>query len=144
MGASTMLYLADRSLPENVCGIIADCGFTSPKDIVCEVFRRVIHLPAVPSIWIADLLARLFAGFSFYEKDSRKTLTNCRIPILMVHGKEDGFVPCKMTVDGFAACSGIKEILLVEGADHGLSFVKDPEHYVQAIVIFLEKYLRIQ
>lgn len=141
MGASTMLYLADQVLPENVCGIIADCGFTSPKDIICEVFHRVIHLPAVPSIWVADLLARVLAGFSFYEKDTRKTLAKCRLPILMVHGKEDSFVPCKMTEDGFAACTGLKEVLLVEGADHGLSFVKDPEHYIEAVQVFLDKYI---
>ena len=34
MGASTMLYLADQELPENVKCIIADCGFTSPKAIL--------------------------------------------------------------------------------------------------------------
>jgi pimeloyl-ACP methyl ester carboxylesterase len=38
MGASTMLYLADADLPENVKGIIADCGFTSPKEIIKSVF----------------------------------------------------------------------------------------------------------
>ena len=59
----------------------------------------------------------------------------------MVHGKEDSFVPCKMTEDGFAACTGLKEVLLVEGADHGLSFVKDPEHYIEAVQVFLDKYI---
>ena len=74
MGASTMLYLADAELPDNVKGMIADCGFTSPYAIVGKVFRDVVHIPAGVFLWAADLIARLFAGFSFYEKDSRKSL----------------------------------------------------------------------
>ena len=97
MGASTMLYLVDQDLPENVKGLIADCGFTSPKDILASVFKRVIHLPAGPTVLAADLFARLFAGFSLYEKDTRKTLANSKIPVFMIHGTGDDFVPCDMT-----------------------------------------------
>ena len=42
MGASTMMYLADADLPENVKCIIADCGFTSPKEIIKSVFHDVV------------------------------------------------------------------------------------------------------
>ena len=141
MGASTMLYLADQVMPSNVCGIIADCGFSSPKDIISEVFRRVIHLPAAPSIWIADILARIFAGFSLYEKDTRKILKNSKLPILLIHGKEDGFVPCKMSEDACAACIGERQLLLVDDADHGLSFIKDPDSYKALVESFLDKYV---
>jgi fermentation-respiration switch protein FrsA (DUF1100 family) len=113
MGASTMLYLADKDLPENVKGIVADCGFTSPKEIVSQVFRAVTHLPAVPSIWVAELCARFFADFSLYECDTRKVLQNSRLPVLMVHGTGDDFVPCRMTEEGYQACTSEKELLLV-------------------------------
>lgn len=141
MGASTMLYLADEELPENVCGIIADCGFTSPKEIIADVFRRVVHLPAVPTIWIADLLARIFAKFGFSDKDTRRSLAKSRLPVLMVHGKEDGFVPCEMSESAFAACTSSKELLLIDGADHGLSFVHDSQRYMDAVDKFLNKYI---
>lgn len=140
MGASSMLYLADKDLPTNVRGIIADCGFTSPKEIISEVFRRVIHLPAIPTIWIADLFARMFAGFSLYEKDTRKILPRSRLPVLLVHGAEDGFVPCNMSQDGFAACCEPKHLLIVEGADHGVSFLKDTNSYTKAVKSFVDKY----
>lgn len=138
MGASTVLYLADADLPENVNGIIADCGFTSPAQIISAVFRRVIHLPAIPSIWAADLFARFFAGFSLYEKDTRKALANSKVPVLMVHGTGDDFVPCEMTVEGYEACSSEKQLLLVEGAEHGLSFITDRETYTAMILDFLK------
>lgn len=140
MGASSMLYLADKDLPPNVRGIVADCGFTSPKEIISEVFRRVIHLPAVPTIWIADVLARFVAGFSLYEKNTRTILGRSRLPVLLVHGTEDGFVPCDMSRAGFAACCEPKHLLIVEGADHGVSFLKDTNGYTKAVKDFIEKY----
>lgn len=137
MGASTVLYLADKEEPENIKGIIADCGFTSPWDIISSVFRRVTHLPAVPSILAADLFARIFAGFGFKEEDTRKTLQNSKCPVLMVHGTEDTFVPCDMTREGFAVCAEPKTLLLVEGAEHGLSFLVEPDRYIETVRNFL-------
>ena len=141
MGASTVLYLADEDLPANVKGIIADCGFTSPKEIIASVFRRVIHLPPEPSLWVCDLCARIFAGFRLTQKDTRQTLKHTKLPVLLVHGMEDGFVPCEMTKEGYDVCNGTKEILLVEKADHGVSFLVDKERYTKTVTAFIEKYV---
>ena len=143
MGAATVMYLADEDLPENVGGIIADCGFTSPKDILGCIFTRVTHMPSAIAIYATDIFARLIAGFSLYKKDSRKTLAKNKLPILLVHGKDDDFVPCTMTEEGYEACSGNKHLLLVDGAGHGVSFLKDPDGYItllhKMITVVLEK-----
>ena len=139
MGASTMLYLADQDLPENVKGLIADCGFTSPKEILSSVFKSVIHLPAGPTVWAANLFAMLFAGFSLYEKDTRKALANSKLPVFMIHGTGDDFVPCSMTKQGYEACTSEKQLLLVEGAGHGVSFLEDKETYTAMLAQFLKK-----
>lgn len=139
MGASTMMYLADRDLPDNVKGIVVDCGFSSPAEILSVVFKRTTHLPAIPSIWVSELCARVFGGFSLYERNSRTALRNCKLPIIMVHGKADDFVPCHMTEQGYEACSGDKQILLAEGAGHGLSFLYAKEQYTDMVRSFLEK-----
>lgn len=141
MGASTVLYLADRELPKNVKCIIADCGFTSPKEILRTVFRATVKLPAGPSLWVTNLLARLFAGFWLKEKDTRKALASSKIPVLMIHGKDDTFVPCDMTLEGYDCCTGDKELFLVPGAGHGVSFLKAKEEYVTRVIAFLEKHL---
>lgn len=137
MGASTMLYLADEPLPENVKGILADCGFTSPWEIIGCVFKRVIHLPAAPSLFVASLFAKLFAGFGFKDKDSRETLKSCKLPVMLVHGLADDFVPAEMTKQAFDACKGDKRMFLVEGAGHGVSFLHDTEGYLNAVKQFL-------
>ena len=141
MGASTMLFLADQKLPSNVKCIIADCGFSSPKAILDVVYRSVVHIPSGPSLWAADLFARLFAHFSLTEKDTTKVLQNSKVPVLLIHGLDDDFVPSYMTQQGFDACNGSKELLLVDGAGHGTSFLVDREGYTKCVISFLEKYL---
>ena len=142
MGASTMLYLADKDLPANVRGIIADCGFTSPREILKSVYRNVIHLPAAPTLLAAELFARFFGGFGLSQEDTRKCLKNSKLPVLMVHGAADDFVPYEMSRQGFEACTGPKELLIVEGAEHGVSFLVERERYTKAVCDFLDKYLQ--
>lgn len=141
MGASTVLYLADRELPANVKGIIADCGFTSPKEIIARVFRKRTHLWAGPLLWAADLFARVLAGFSLYERDTRKSLKKSRLPILLIHGCADHFVPCEMTEKAYAACTSPKEMYLVGDAGHGVSYLVDTPGYRKRVTAFLRKYI---
>ena len=141
MGASTVLYLADRQLPDNVKGIIADCGFTSPKEIIGKVFKDTVHFNAGPFLWAADLFARVLAGFSFYERDTRKSLQNSRLPVMLVHGTGDDFVPCYMTEQSYQACTSEKEIFLVENAGHGTSYLYDTTGYRKRVMTFLRKYI---
>lgn len=138
MGASTVMYMADRELPPNVCGIIADCGFTSPYDIIAEVYRRTVHLWPAPSLLAADFFARIFGGFSLKGKDSRKCLAHSKLPILMIHGKDDKFVPCRMSEEAYEACTAPKQLLLADNAGHGVSFLHIPEEYTAAVISFLK------
>ena len=141
MGASTVLYLTDQTLPDNVKCIIADCGFTSPKAILDAVFRSVVHIPSGATLLVTDVLTRILAKFSLNQKDTRKILTSAKLPVLMIHGEADDYVPCFMTKQGFEACAGEKELLIVEGAGHGLSCLVDKETYTKRILAFLEKHL---
>ena len=141
MGASTVLYLADQDLPQNVKCIIADCGFTSPKAILDSVYRSVVHIPSGPSLWAADWFAKLIAGFSLKQKDTRLVLKDAKLPVLMIHGLNDDFVPSYMTQQAFDVCTGEKDLLLVEGAGHGTSFLVDKETYTRKVIAFLEKHL---
>lgn len=141
MGASTVMYMANEELPVNVKGMIADCGFTSPYDIIGKVFHSVTHLPAWPFLWATDLCARIFAGFSLKVKDTRKTLQSGKYPIILAHGLSDDFVPCEMSREAYDACTSPKELLLVEGAGHGYSFLKDRERYTQTVTAFLQRNL---
>lgn len=62
MGAATLLMLSGLKLPEQVKGIVSDCGFTSPKEVFTHVLHTMYHLPAFPIIPGADLVNRKLAG----------------------------------------------------------------------------------
>ena len=59
MGASTVLMVSDKDLPPNVLGILADCGFSSAKDIIKKVIRQM-GLPADVGYPFVKLGAKLF------------------------------------------------------------------------------------
>lgn len=141
MGASTMMYLADEDLPPNVKGFIVDCGFTTPKEILGNVFTSVTHLPSCLCMWSAAVCAKVFGGFGLSQKDSRVTLAKNKLPIIMVHGTDDSFVPCQMSKDAYACCTGPKQLLLIDGAEHGMSFLTERERYTSAVKDFLREYI---
>ena len=60
----------------------------------------------------------------------------------MIHGLADDFVPSFMTKQGYDVCCGEKEILLVERAGHGTSFLVNKEAYTKCVIAFLEKHLQ--
>lgn len=62
MGAATVLMASELDLPASVRGIIADCGYTSPRDILRKVIRQ-LHLPVGPVYFLLRLSARLFGHF---------------------------------------------------------------------------------
>lgn len=41
MGAATVLMASELELPDNVVGIIADCGYSSPREIIRTVIREM-------------------------------------------------------------------------------------------------------
>jgi fermentation-respiration switch protein FrsA (DUF1100 family) len=64
-----------------------------------------------------------------------------KYPIILAHGLSDDFVPCEMSREAYDACTSPKELLLVEGAGHGYSFLKDRERYTQTVTAFLQRNL---
>ena len=141
MGASTVLFAAGEELPPNVRGITADCGFSSPAEILSHIIRRDFHLPPKLVLPLMEVWARILGDFSFYECDSRETLSRSKTPILFIHGKADDFVPSCMSEFGFAACASEKEILLVDDAGHGRSYLYEPERLRNALTDFFKRNL---
>ena len=131
MGASTVMNAASQELPENVIGVIADCGFTSPKVIIKKVIKGM-GLPQLlyPFVRLAGIL---YGGFDIESITSIESVKNAKIPIFFAHGENDDFVPCSMSQENFDACTAPKMLLKVPNAGHGLAYVIDPDGYVEAL-----------
>ena len=135
MGASTVLIASDKGLPQNVVGILADCGFHSAKDVVCSVANSM-HLPSRLIYPFIKLSARLFGHFDLEEFTAEESLKNCRIPVLFFHGEDDDYVPSYMSQRNYNACSSRKKVILIPGAGHGLSFPVAPQRYLDEMADF--------
>ena len=139
MGATTVLLAAGLDLPKNVCGVIADCGFTSPRHNFLAVLQDRYHIPTC-FLWAAGLCCRVMAGFSMDEASTVDALRHCTLPLLLVHGEADDFVPCSMTRAVYEAAGCEKTLLTVPGAGHGMSFLVEHHRLYAALVDFLDKH----
>ena len=138
MGATTVLLSLNHNLPKNVVGVIADCGFTSPADIIEKVGRDSYKVNAHFFIPFLDVLCRVFGGFSIKEASTVDAVKNTELPILFIHGKKDNFVPCEMTERAFAACSDKCRIYMANEAGHGMSFLTDTDLVLAELKDFLK------
>lgn len=132
MGASTVLMAAGERLPDNVIGVLADCGYSSPKEIICKVICQM-GLPVKLSYPFVKLGARLFGGFDLEENSPVEAMKKATVPVIFFHGEDDDFVPCEMSRQNYDACASRKMLVTVPGAGHGLSYPVAPERYLQAL-----------
>lgn len=138
MGATTVMLAPEKGLPENVKAIIADCGFTSPVDIIKSVGKKNCGINVSFFIPFMDFCCRIFGGFSIKNVSTVESLKKCNLPVLMIHGSADGFVPCEMSRQAIKSCNEKSRLLEVNGADHGLSFLVDKPKVLSSIKEFLE------
>lgn len=139
MGASTVMMTAAKPLPPNVIGILADCGYSSARDIIQKVIRQ-LKLPASLLYPFVKLGARLYGGFDLEETPPVKAMENCPVPVIFVHGENDDFVPCEMSHQNYEACTAPKILLTVPGAGHGLAYLVDQQKYLETVTSFSEQY----
>lgn len=137
MGAATVMMLSDMELKGRVRGLIADCGYNSPKDIICHVMKTQFHLPPAIFYPLVRLSAFIYGGFDPNCASPEKSLKNAKYPLLVIHGEADSFVPHSMSKIVYDACASEKLYLSVPDADHGISLMVDEKAYHDAIDKFL-------
>ena len=109
--------------------IIADCGFTSPTEIWKHVAREGMHLPFLITDLYSRILCKRMIGVSPASYSTVDALRKNKVPVLFIHGQDDSFVPVSMTKENYEACAAPKEIMIVPGAIHGMSYAVAKEAY---------------
>lgn len=137
MGASTVMMAAGLDLPQNVRGIIADCGYSTPKDIIKQVIK-MLKLPVRLAYPLVRLSAKLYGKFDLESASATEALAKSKVPILLIHGEADNFVPCEMSRVNYEACASEKELFTVPEAGHGMSYLTDVEGYISKFRGFLQ------
>lgn len=133
MGAATVMMAAGYDLPENVMGVLADCGYTSAKEIIQKVIAVDMKLPPKLAYPFVKLGAKVFGGFDLEENPPIEAVTKTRIPIIFIHGGSDAFVPCDMSRRCHEANRNMTRFVSIPGAGHGLSYLVDKETYLKVL-----------
>ena len=141
MGASTVMMAAELALPPSVVGIIADCGYNSPWEELRHCIKYRYHLPVFPVLPLTELMCRLVAGYSLKGASAAASLASSPLPLLIIHGMDDDFVPATMTAENYAAAAGEKRQILVPGARHALSYLVDRERLEKELMDFIDSHV---
>lgn len=139
MGGATVLMTSGLALPPSVKGIISDCAFTDAWEVFSHVLKTQYHMPAFPIMDIANQMTVSRAGYSLRECNSAEEVKKAKVPILLIHGDADTFVPCSMCKEIYEACASQKEMVIIRGAGHCESFYKNQHLYEDTLTAFLEK-----
>lgn len=132
MGAATVMMAAGTDLPDNVVCVMADCGYSSTKEIIIKVIKQ-IKLPVFPFYHLIRLGGILWGGFDIEKDSPMEAVKRTRVPVVFIHGDTDNFVPYDMSVRLYEACVSKKKMVTIHGAGHGLAFPMDRQGYVDAL-----------
>ena len=136
MGAATVMMAAGEELPPQIQYVLADCGYTSPREIISKVMVDM-KLPPALLYPCATLAARLLGHFDLNEYSPLEAMETCRVPMIFAHGDADNFVPCDMSRRLYEACaSEKKQLVIIPDAGHGLAFPVGRDAYVNALAEF--------
>jgi len=138
MGGATVMMTAGEELPEQVKCIIEDCGYSSVWDEFGMQLEAMFHMPEFPLLHIANLVARIRAGYDFREASAVEQLKKAEVPMMFIHGETDIFVPYEMLDIVYEACASEKKVKLsIPDASHAASVHADPMRYWTEVERFI-------
>ena len=85
MGAAVAIMCS--ALNTDVEALVADSAFATHRSVIDYQVRRVLHLPSVPFLWLADALLWQRAGYHFRQVEPLRDIAAISPrPVLIIHG----------------------------------------------------------
>lgn len=135
MGGNTALNTADKI--DKDIKIIADCPYSSPKEILRNTIKSV-HLPVWLFYPLLNLTCHIFGHESLNKTSSYDSIKNSDNKILIIHGDKDHVIPyidSKKLADTYPNKIRYE---LFKNADHGVSALVDYNRYRKVVKEFLD------
>ena len=92
-----------------------------------------------PLLFLTNLFCKACAGYGFSDLSSDDCIAESRLPVLVIHGEKDDFVPAAMGRKIYQAAAGEKEIWITKGAGHAESYYLHKEEYEQKVLGFFHR-----
>ena len=140
MGAAVAI-MCSAWHPE-VEALVADSAFATHRSVIDYHLRRVLHLPSLPFLWLADVLLWRRAGYHFRQVEPLRDIAAISPrPVLIIHGQNDTVVDPRDALRLYAAAQEPKELWLLPNADHCGAYFADRQAYVAKIDAFFRRSL---
>ena len=94
-----------HKLPDEVRGLVADCGFRSMKGQVKDMAAEWFHLHWIGlMLFRLDLFCRVLAGFRMKDADTAEAMKKNKRPVLFFHGADDTYVNQQNSRYNYSMC----------------------------------------
>lgn len=141
MGAAAAMMVSGETLRPYVKCFVEDCGYTSVWDEFSQELSVQFGLPEFPILYTASWLCKLKYGWDFKEASALDQIGKCQLPMLFIHGDVDTYVPTWMVYPLYEAKPDPKELWLVPGAKHAVSYKENKEEYTARVKAFVDRYI---
>lgn len=141
MGAATVLMVSGMALPGNVKAVVADCPYDAPANIIKKVLAQDMGMPVGIVYPLIRFGGMVYGGFNLNADSPLAAVKKTKLPILLIHGDDDRFVPYAMSVNIHAAAPQKITFHTISGAGHALNYVSNPEEYARVLREFTQKNL---
>ena len=142
MGAATTMMVSGEAQQPFVKCFVEDCGYTSVWDEFSFQLKDMSGLPEFPLMYTTSWLCNAKYGWNFQEASSLEQVKKCSLPMFFIHGDADTYVPTRMVYPLYEAKSEPKELWIVPGATHAMSYKDYPQEYTERVKKFVGKYIR--
>ena len=140
MGGATVVMASELELPENVKGIVADCPYSAPLDVILSVGKQQGYPVKLIKPFVI-LGAKVYGGFDVRETSGAEAVKHAKVPILILHGEDDTFVPPEMSKTIQDANPQMVTRHTFPGAYHALSYMVDTPRYEGLVKEFMNNVL---
>ncbi|MBT1022261.1 alpha/beta hydrolase, partial [Enterococcus faecium] len=103
------------------------------------MLSKITVFPKKMVMRYANHYAQKYAGYSLKQASATRQLGSNHLPLLVIHGERDHFVPTEAAYTIQNATAGDKALLLVPEAEHLEASMKDPKTYWTVIFSFIEQ-----
>ena len=142
MGAATTMMVSGEAQQPFVKCFVEDCGYTSVWDEFSFQLKDMFGLPEFPLMYTTSWLCNAKYGWNFQEASSLEQVKKCSLPMFFIHGDADTYVPTRMVYPLYEAKSEPKELWIVPGATHAMSYKDYPQEYTERVKKFVGQYIR--
>ena len=138
MGGATVIL--EQAHDTRLQFVIADCSFSDLTDLVTYLVKRKAHLPKWPFVGLANFFFKLATKTDFKSISPVKAIAHAKVPMLLLHGSIDEFIPPIHSQKLFDACSSEKQLYIsTVPAKHAESYLMNRIEYTEIVKNFVLK-----